>query len=164
MAVFYESYYGVMPLQIDVVVHHGIKGQKWGIRRFQNPDRTWTEAGKQRYGTEDGDGKGKRKEKKKGKESIRSTAKSVGKMSDDELMQRVGRLRKEKELLDLQRSIEDYKTSTGSKILRQVGKTAVTTLLTAGAIYGGKVIIKNTLNKFGVDGGQVIKEMFPKKK
>ena len=26
--------------------HHGIKGQKWGVRRFQNPDGTFTEAGK----------------------------------------------------------------------------------------------------------------------
>lgn len=29
--------------------HHGIKGQKWGIRRFQNPDGTLTAEGKQRY-------------------------------------------------------------------------------------------------------------------
>lgn len=30
--------------------HHGILGQKWGVRRFQNVDRTWTAAGKERYG------------------------------------------------------------------------------------------------------------------
>lgn len=29
--------------------HHGIKGQKWYVRRFQNPDGSLTEAGKQRY-------------------------------------------------------------------------------------------------------------------
>ena len=29
--------------------HYGILGQKWGVRRFQNPDGTWTEEGKARY-------------------------------------------------------------------------------------------------------------------
>lgn len=33
------------------LAHYGILGQKWGIRRFQNPDGTLTEAGKKRYGT-----------------------------------------------------------------------------------------------------------------
>ena len=30
--------------------HHGIKGQKWGLRRYQNDDGTLTEAGRLRYG------------------------------------------------------------------------------------------------------------------
>ena len=30
--------------------HYGILGQKWGIRRFQNPDGTLTEEGRKRYG------------------------------------------------------------------------------------------------------------------
>jgi hypothetical protein len=28
--------------------HHGIKGQKWGVRRFQNPNGTLTAEGKKR--------------------------------------------------------------------------------------------------------------------
>ena len=32
--------------------HHGIKGQKWGIRKYQNEDGSLTEAGKKRYGVE----------------------------------------------------------------------------------------------------------------
>ena len=38
-------------LEIRELYHHGIKGQRWGIRRFQNEDGTLTEAGKARYGT-----------------------------------------------------------------------------------------------------------------
>ena len=33
-----------------VLYHHGIKGQKWGVRNYQNPDGTLTAAGKSRYG------------------------------------------------------------------------------------------------------------------
>lgn len=31
------------------IEHHGIKGQKWGVRNYQNPDGSLTEAGKARY-------------------------------------------------------------------------------------------------------------------
>ena len=33
----------------DFLMHHGIKGQKWGERRFQNEDGTLTSEGKARY-------------------------------------------------------------------------------------------------------------------
>lgn len=36
--------------------HHGIKGQKWGVRRYQNDDGTLTSAGRQRYGNNLGAG------------------------------------------------------------------------------------------------------------
>lgn len=31
------------------LAHHGIKGMRWGVRRFQEEDGTLTEAGKKRY-------------------------------------------------------------------------------------------------------------------
>lgn len=36
-------YYGEEALQ-----HHGILGQKWGVRRYQNADGSLTNAGKKR--------------------------------------------------------------------------------------------------------------------
>lgn len=35
---------------MEYLAHHGILGQKWGVRRYQNADGTWTDAGKKRYG------------------------------------------------------------------------------------------------------------------
>ena len=32
----------------NYLMHHGIKGQKWGVRRFQNKDGSYTKAGKER--------------------------------------------------------------------------------------------------------------------
>lgn len=35
----------------DELRHHGIKGQKWGARRYQNPDGSLTSEGAKRYST-----------------------------------------------------------------------------------------------------------------
>lgn len=39
----------VRRLNADELYHHGIKGQRWGVRRYQNEDGSLTEAGRIRY-------------------------------------------------------------------------------------------------------------------
>jgi hypothetical protein len=39
--------------RIDELVHHGIKGQKWGRRQYQNKDGSLTPAGRERYGSKE---------------------------------------------------------------------------------------------------------------
>lgn len=47
----------------DELYHHGIKGMRWGVRRYQNKDGSLTPAGKKRY--DDSDDKQKISTKKK---------------------------------------------------------------------------------------------------
>ena len=65
--------------------HHGILGQKWGIRRFQNKDGTRTPAGEKQ--------RDKNEKKKRTKD-----------LSDAELESRIKRLRLEKEYRELNTS------------------------------------------------------------
>lgn len=38
----------------NVLYHHGVLGQKWGVRHYQNKDGSYNSAGKKRYGVGDG--------------------------------------------------------------------------------------------------------------
>ena len=65
-------------LEIRELYHHGIKGQRWGIRRYQNPDGTLTPEGKAKYGTVDNFNKQNAAKNKLASESS-ETRKAIGK-------------------------------------------------------------------------------------
>jgi hypothetical protein len=64
--------------------HHGIKGQKWGRRRYQNADGSLTPAGKKRYRRQSDD--------------------DVSNMSDKELRDKVNRMNLERRYVNLSKS------------------------------------------------------------
>ena len=50
------------------LAHHGIKGMKWGVRRYQNADGSLTPAGKKRQA---------KQEKKEAKKEVRAVSKAL---------------------------------------------------------------------------------------
>ena len=49
----YYLYHGQF-YRSDELCHWGIKGMRWGVRRYQNKDGTLTPAGKKKYQNKDG--------------------------------------------------------------------------------------------------------------
>ena len=39
--------------KMNYICHHGVKGMKWGVRRYQNKDGSLTSEGKERYSVEE---------------------------------------------------------------------------------------------------------------
>lgn len=98
--------------------HHGILGQRWGVRRYQNKDGTLTAAGKRRAQQLETE-YGNLTRKSLSTQSHTST-KSVSEMSDDELRQVINRKNLEKQYRDL----NPKKVSTGKAIFDKVIKPA----------------------------------------
>lgn len=122
--------------------HHGIDGQKWGERRFQNPDGSLTPLGRLRYGVgkkqkntgsdsaqKNGENKPPRKSNKAVKNDKRmSNARQQGlsEMSDDELRSRISRLKMETEYSELVKRINANagNTNGNDKSIKQLLKNA----------------------------------------
>lgn len=107
--------------------HWGIKGMKWGIRRFQNKDGSLTPAGKKRREQEADPEEAKRQREEAKQKAIKSgTATEVmkfrGELDSRELQTALDRLDKEKRVRDLSaEEIKNHKTKA-DKFFEKVDK------------------------------------------
>lgn len=148
------------------LMHWGIKGMKWGVRRYQNKDGSLTPAGRKRYAQE----MAKLKEEEKiAKNKLRTQAKlnkleeqrkevealksgkhlpkvtqntskpSVKDMSDEELRRVVNRMMLEQQYSKLR----PEQVSTGKKFVDKVMKDVVAPT----AVEVGKQVLKDSMTK-----------------
>lgn len=124
----------------DELKHYGIKGMKWGVRRFQNSDGSLTSEGRKRYSGNDlkeaqkkvdkgkamVDGVKKTRVKSAEKQHEKKIKDDLSKMSDQELRDIVNRLNMEERYTQVMKSrgVEAGKNRV-DKILEYAG-TALT--------------------------------------
>lgn len=75
---------------MEYIAHHGVKGMRWGVRRYQKPNGSLTAAGKKRYSRKD-------KWSEDAKTASQIKKKSVNQMSNAELKKINERTRLEQE-------------------------------------------------------------------
>ena len=85
----------------DELYHHGIKGQKWGIRRYQNEDGSLTTAGKKGYSTGE----------------LRTMSKQVGEYN-------VGKLAIRNKGINERNKINDWYNSEDAKLFKNKSKVS----------------------------------------
>ena len=164
----------------DELYHHGIKGMKWGVRRYQNKDGSYTQAGKRRASSSNsksGNSVGakiktsmanrkasqhqKTLQKKAKEEALKESRKSVKDMTDEELIAKTRRLEAERNYLQAKKQVaalQPKQVSKGQAFVKHVGNNVIKPAVTeAGKKYLTEMLNKQVKKSVGVDVDEMAK-------
>ena len=137
----------------DELYHHGVPGQRWGFRRYQNPDGTLTPAGRRRanklaekYAKVTGKKLIVKKRSVQGNE--KQKPKAISEMSDQEIQAKINRMRLEDTYMSMIASrAPKPQVSRGKKFINNIKRNVIAPALTE----AGKTLLGNLIKKKGND-------------
>ena len=140
----------------DELEHYGVLGMKWGVRRYQNADGSYTAKGLKR--------KQKQEHKANKKDSDRAS-KYSSTLSDDEINKRINRLNSEKRLKELNREVNHpfaskVKSAASSNTAKVAGAVITATAVVVGKKAITKVLGKKLDGAVAKEGAQMVQEIF----
>lgn len=109
--------------------HHGVQGQKWGVRRYQNEDGSLTKEGRKRLGMMS----------KKTATAVVNAKQAHNKASRHYVYNYIPGVAQVKGVYDLHKNASEHGASVGGQIAYGVGN-----LLTVGSLGVAAGIVKNT--------------------
>lgn len=127
--------------------HHGIKGMRWGIRRYQNKDGSLTPAGQKRRAKLEGELEKLGGQKKTDDDNAVTRKKSISEMSNKELQEYTTRMQLEKNYYDAQRNLASSMPPKQVSMGEKLAKKALDEVIMPAAMNAGKAYLDKALKK-----------------
>lgn len=137
------------------LMHHGIHGMRWGVRRYQNKDGSLTAAGRKRINQLDSEYQrltGKKMSKSSESNTVKKTSakpKKISEMTNEEIQEKINRITLEQNL----KSLTPKKISAGKRFTETVMNDVITPAATDVGKQLARSMFADGVNKvFNLEG------------